>query len=60
MNKIYADHASALLVAYLESKATGQAVYRHEIQTKYGDRRWLVSLISDPVMAEIAYIQSKE
>lgn len=60
MNQLFASFEDAMQCAYELSKQTGQVYYRHETETKYGNRRWLVSLISDPVIAEIEYLLKQE
>jgi len=55
MNKLFASFEDAMQNAYELSKQTGQVYYRHQIETRFGNRRWLVSLISDHTIAEIQY-----
>jgi hypothetical protein len=58
--KSYSRDCDALQEAYTLSKLTGQCIYRHEVYNKFGNRRWLISEISDQVVAEIDFFLHEE
>ena len=47
MNQIYNRASDALAAAYALAKVTGQRVWRHTAETKYGQARWFISYEKD-------------
>lgn len=58
--KLFKSDSDALQEAYTLSKLTGQCIYRHEVHNGYGNPRWLISEIADPVIAEIEFYMQEE
>ncbi len=47
MNQIYNRASDALAAAYALAKVTGQRVWRHTAENKYGQARWFISYEKD-------------